>query len=393
MGIEVIKTVRLLLVDDEEHFRNALAKRLGKRGITVLQAGDGRICLDVMAANPVDVVVMDVKMPGMDGIETLRAAKQKHPLTEIILLTGQANTDDGVQGIKAGAFDYLSKPVEFEHLLAKISQACQKKQLDEDQKQAEELKAKMRQQLISTERLAALGTLAAGIAHEINNPLAIINEAAGFMSLVLDKKELAEMPHKKNFDKALAKIVKSVKRARTITHQLLSTVRLTDAIICEVDLVELTQEAISLVNREANHKKIETNLDIDPAARNIWTDPNQLRQVLINLLTNAVQASGNQGRITVQARRISNCIILTVADTGTGIPKQDLEKIFEPFFSTKSPKEGTGLGLYVTREIIAKLGGSIEVDSRLGYGTRFDVTIPDKHGTAVNKKRNHGDHA
>ena len=132
-----LETIRLLLVDDEEHFRNLLAKRLGKRGITVLQASDGRICLDLLAGNPMDVVVMDVKMPGMDGIETLRAVKEKHPQTEIILLTGQANTDDGVKGIKAGAFDYLGKPIEFEHLLAKIGQAYQKMQQEERVRKAE----------------------------------------------------------------------------------------------------------------------------------------------------------------------------------------------------------------------------------------------------------------
>ena len=375
-----LETIRLLLVDDEEHFRNPLAKRLGKRGITVLQASDGRICLDLLAGNPVDVVVMDVKMPGMDGIETLRAVKEKYPQTEIILLTGQANTDDGVKGIKAGAFDYLGKPIELEHLLAKIGQAYQKMQQDENTRQAEELKAKMKQQLIATERLAALGTLAAGVAHEINNPLAIINEAAGFMTILLEKKELADMPRRADFDKALGNIVKGVKRARNITHQLLSNVRRNDPIICEVDLGELAQEAILLVNREAGHKKIDVNLDVDPSARILWTDPNQVRQILINLLTNAVQATAEHGRITIQTRSISNGVILSVRDNGIGIPKQDLDKIFEPFFSTKAPKEGTGLGLYVTREIIAKLGGTIEVDSRLGHGTRFDITMPDQHG-------------
>jgi signal transduction histidine kinase len=157
-------------------------------------------------------------------------------------------------------------------------------------------------------------------------------------------------------------------------------VRRNDPIICEVDLGELAQEAILLVNREARHKKIDVNLDVDPSARLLWTDPNQVRQILINLLTNAVQATAEQGRITIQTRSGSKGVILSICDNGIGIPKQDLDKIFEPFFSTKTPKEGTGLGLYVTKEIIAKLGGTIEVDSRLGQGTRFDITMPDQHG-------------
>ena len=186
------------------------------------------------------------------------------------------------------------------------------------------------------------------------------------------------MPRKADFDKALAKIVKSVKRAKTITHQLLSNVRRHDAIICEVDIAELAQETVWLVKREADHKGIEMRLDIDPSARMIWTDPNQVRQVLINLLTNAVHAIAKQGRITIQTKNTSNGVMLSVDDTGSGIPQQDLEKIFEPFFSTKPPKEGTGLGLFVSREIVAKLGGSIKVESRVGRGTRFDIKIPDQ---------------
>lgn len=381
--LENLEKVRLLLVDDEENFRTTLAKRLNKRVAAVWQAGDGKACLDLLAGNPVDVIVMDVRMPGMDGIETLKAVQSKYAQTETILLTGQANAGDGVKGIKAGAYDYLGKPVEFDHLLAKIGQAFRKKLQEESKRKADELKAKMNQQLIATERLAALGTLAAGIAHEINNPLAIINQAAGLMSLLMQKEELADMPHKESFIKALSKIEVGVSRAGTITHQLLNTVRKADAIICEVDLNELIKEAVLLVNREASHKNIEIILDIEPPARNIWTDPNQVRQVLINLLTNAIQASGNQDKVTVQARRNSKYILLTVVDTGTGIPKQDIDRIFEPFFSTKSPKEGTGLGLYVTKEIIAKLGGTITVDSRVGFGTRFEVSLPDRQGNAI----------
>jgi two-component system NtrC family sensor kinase len=152
------------------------------------------------------------------------AIKKHHHETEVILLTGNANTQDGVEGIKSGAFDYLTKPVEFEHLLGKIVQAYDKILSDREQKAAKEYKARIEQQMIATERLAALGTLAAGVAHEINNPLAIINESAGYLKTVLQKKELAEIPHRASFDKALEKIETSVKRARTITHQLLADV-------------------------------------------------------------------------------------------------------------------------------------------------------------------------
>ena len=372
------RDIRLLLVDDEADFRNTLAKRMQKRGLNVLQANGGEECLSLLAEDPVDVVVMDVKMPGMSGIDALHHIRAMDIETEVILLTGHAATQDGIEGIKSGAFDYLSKPVRFEHLLGKITQAHNKIIADRQEKETAEYKVRIQQQMIATERLAALGTLAAGVAHEINNPLAIINEAAGYLSQLLKKEALAQIPHKESFDKALLKIENSVKRARNITHQLLGTVRKSNALLVEVDLPELGSEIINLFHKEIKDRKIEV-VQNEKRIKPIWTDPDQLRQVLINLVGNAIHAISDQGCITIQTESTAEGATISVSDTGTGIPKERLEKIFEPFFSTKPPGEGTGLGLFVTREIIEKLGGSISVDSDLGHGSRFTVRIPNRH--------------
>ena len=387
MVLEKIKKIRLLLVDDEDDFRSTLSKRLEKRGAQISQASNGKECLAVMANCPVDVVVLDVKMPGMSGIEVLQHIKADHPQVEVIFLTGHAATRDGVEGIKSGAFDYLSKPVEFEHLLGKILQAYDKIHREEEKRLEADFKARMEQQMISTERLAAMGTLAAGVAHEINNPLAIINEAAGFMSLVLQKPELSDMPRRQVFEMALAKIEKSVKRARNITHQLLRSVRKNDPILADVNINELVTETIELVGKEAKNKDITISLNADTPLKNIWIEPEKIRQVLINLMTNAIQATDRQGRVSIHVKNISEGILLTVGDTGHGIPREIREKIFEPFFSTKSPGEGTGLGLFVTREIIEKMDGTIEVDSQIGHGTRFTVRIPSRIYTDNNGNR------
>ncbi len=387
MDIEKIKKLHLLLVDDEDDFRSTLSKRLERRGAHVSQASNGKACLDVMATHPIDVVVLDVKMPGMGGIEVLQYIKADHPQVEVIFLTGHAATQDGVEGIKLGAFDYLSKPVEFEHLLGKILQAYDKIHREEEKRLEADFKARMEQQMISTERLAAMGTLAAGVAHEINNPLAVINEAAGFMNLVLQKPELAGMPRRQAFEKALAKIEKSVKRARKITHQLLGSVRKSDPVLAEVDLKQLVDETIQLVGKEAKNKDISISFNADTALNKIWIDPEKIRQVLINLTTNAIQATDNQGQVSIHVKNITDGILLVVSDTGQGIPRENREKIFEPFFSTKSPGQGTGLGLYVTKEIIEKMNGTIEIDSRLGHGTRFAVRIPNQINPENNGSR------
>jgi len=371
-----MKDIRLLLVDDEDNFRQTLAKRLAKKGIPPEQAENGEKALSILEKKKMDVVVLDVKMPGMDGIEVLRHIKKKHPRTEVIFLTGHAATQDGVDGIKRGAFDYLSKPLEFEHLLSKIKQAYDKVAREEEKLREAEFRKKMEEQMITTERLASLGTLAAGVAHEINNPLAIINESAGWLKLIINKEEMAQMPRKQDFETALNKIEKGVDRARRITHQLLGFAKKDDSVLVEVNLSELADEAIQLANREMANKEIEIIRETAPNTGTIWSDPYKLRQVLINLINNAIYATESGGKITIMLEAVNGEINLTVQDNGQGIPKENLDKIFEPFFSTKSPGKGTGLGLFVTRGIIEKLCGTIQVESQLGRGTRFYIKLP-----------------
>jgi signal transduction histidine kinase len=367
---------RLLLVDDETHFRSPLKKRLQKRGFTVFEAGNGDECQDLMQKESVDVVVLDVKMPGMSGIEVLAWIREHFAKTEVILLTGHACAADGVEGIKIGAFDYLTKPVEFDHLVQKINQAIEKRRREDEKKQEAEFKARMEQQMVATERLASLGTLSTGIAHEIDNPLAIIRECAEYMRLLLSKTDAAAMPRKKDFENAIAKIETAIDRARRITHQLLGFVRQPETVFAETDLKVLISETVEFINKEAQNKKIEIVQDFENAGGIIWSDPYAIRQVLINLITNALAAVDSGGKITVSARETEALAEISVADTGTGIPKENLEKIFEPFFTTKPPGKGTGLGLYVTSGIVERLGGKIDVSSRVGKGTVFQVTLP-----------------
>jgi signal transduction histidine kinase len=371
-----VKTIRLLLVDDEDHFRQTLAKRLAKRGLASDQAADGNECLSILDKKAIDVVVLDVKMPGMSGIEVLQNITAKYPRTEVILLTGQANALEGVEGIKSGAFDYLMKPIELEHLFNKILQAYEKILRSDAEQQEVEYRKQMEQQIMVCERLASLGTLAAGVAHEINNPLAIIKESAGWMRQLFAKDELKDIPRHDDFVKALEKVEKSVERASRITHQLLGFVGKSESTIAEVNLMELIEEAIQLISHEAQNRGIRIVRQMEPSADTIWSDPYQLRQVLLNLLTNAMHAVNSAGTITITTEDVGDSHAITVSDTGQGIPRENLDKIFEPFFSTKSPGQGTGLGLFVSRGIVEKLGGTLEVASKIGQGASFSIRLP-----------------
>ncbi|MCF8068198.1 MAG: response regulator [Desulfobacterales bacterium] len=369
--------ITILLVDDEAAFRQALSRRLNKRGFNVLQADSGSQCLSMLNNHSVSVIIMDVKMPEMSGIETLRQIKKKYPdKVEVILLTGQVSAQDGVTGIKIGAFDYLTKPVEIDHLAEKIKQANESIIRKEERIAENAFREKVAHQMAAAERLASLGTLATGIAHEINNPLAIINESAGFLSQILARQKMLQIPCRKEFELSIDKIITAVERAGKITHQLLGFARNGHSDYTRVDLPELIAESIDLLTHEMSNRNIDITTSFDPLSKEIMTDPFQLRQVFINLLSNANYAVGENGRISISTANHGQEVAISIQDTGPGIPANHIEKIFEPFFTTKPPNKGTGLGLFVTRNIIDKLGGSIRVDSKLNVGTTFRVVLP-----------------
>ena len=380
------RRTRILIVDDESGFRETMARRLEKRGAVVNQAAGGKEALASLAQEPVDVVLLDVRMPGMDGLSVLGHIRQEHPDTEVILITGNVSTQEGVAGIKAGAFDYLTKPIEIEHLIGKIRQAFDK--LIRTQEQAREIRfrVKMEQQLIAADRLAALGTLSAGTAHEINNPLAIINDAAGWLKSRAAKDGSISDAMRKDLDLALDKIESSVKRARRITHQMLSFSRQADSMTKEFNLSELAVEVVELTREIASEIQAEVSAACEVKDMRLWSDPYQVRQVLINLVTNGLQAAAPGGTVELIITGNEADAIAVVRDNGPGIPPENLERIFEPFFTTKPPGEGTGLGLSVSRGIIEKLGGRIEVGSKLGAGAVFKVILPRKPIQAAAKQ-------
>jgi signal transduction histidine kinase len=381
---DVTEDINILLVDDENDFRQILAKRLKRRGIEVREADRGEKALQMLEDAPVDVVIMDVKMPGMDGIECLKQIKENYDLIEVIMLTGHADIHGGVEGIKSGAFDYLTKPIELEHLVRKIKQAFHKIQRILAEKEAQAFKEQVQQQMVVAERLVALGTMASGVAHEINNPLAVIQDSAGWLQQILEKPDLQGLPRRDDFNKGLERINKAVKRAGKITQQLLQAVKtqtteMADpSTFVEVDLKKLSEEAITLVEPEAALKNIVIHLETKEPRLSAWTDSLQLLQVLLNLLSNSIQATEEGGRIIVRLNAAMEEAKIIVKDTGCGISKENISRIFEPFFTTKEADQGTGMGLYVSWGIITGLGGLISVESEVNKGTTFTITLPVK---------------
>ncbi len=372
--------VRVLLVDDEDNYRNAIARRLERRNLVVSQAPDGTACLEYLGENEVDVVVLDMKMPGMSGMETFKDISKYYPGLKVIFLTGNAALTEGVEGIKAGAFDYLSKPVEIDHLAGKIRQAWELKRLEEGRERDKIFRRRLEKRMIHTQRLASLGTMSTGIAHEINNPLAIIKESTGFLRMVIESAD--QIPEKEMLFKGLEKIENSVDRARRITHQLLGYVRKHGHELTPVDIRRLTEDTVALIKQKTQAKKVSVQWESEPEREMLMhTDPFQVRQVLINLLENAVDAVDTNGQIRLALYRKEQSVCLEVRDNGSGIAPENMKQIFDPFFTTKpnvaENESGTGLGLFVVHKIMTGLSGSIHVESEPGQGTTFKICLPE----------------
>ncbi|MCG6917509.1 MAG: response regulator [Deltaproteobacteria bacterium] len=358
-----MKSPVVLLADDEVGFVETLSKRLRKRDLSVVTAHSGQEALENLGTNSsIDVVVLDIKMPGMDGIVTLNAIKRLHPLVEVILLTGHATVESAIEGMKLGAFDYLRKPVDFELLLSKIN-AVQEK-------------------TVRTDRLVSLGRLAATVAHEINNPLSVVLTYIKLIVKLIERdrftpERLAEVRQ------YLTYMEQETSRCGEIAKNLLSFARQSKSEIVPESIVDIIHRTLLLVSYDFKHRNVQLLKELADELPLILCDANQIQQALLNLLQNAAEAMSEGGTITVEAQRSSDAgfVEVVITDTGCGIPAARQNDVFEAFFTTKEKGKGVGLGLAVVKSIITRHQGFIEVESpvtkkKSNPGTRFRIRLP-----------------
>jgi two-component system NtrC family sensor kinase len=238
----------------------------------------------------------------------------------------------------------------------------------------------LNRQLLQAGKLAAVGELSAGVAHEINNPLAIILTERQILLDLAEQISNLDGNFRKALLESLEQVDVQVQRCKRITHNLLRFSRRTTSVIEKLDLNAFLGEITELMEREARTSGIKFITDLEEDLPPLLTDPSQLQQVFLNLITNAIDA--NEGkpygtiRITTRSDDHRGLVEIQVADTGSGIPKKDLERIFDPFFTTKPVGKGTGLGLSICYTIIGRLGGQITVESEPGEGTEFTIFLP-----------------
>jgi signal transduction histidine kinase len=243
---------------------------------------------------------------------------------------------------------------------------------------AEQTRVRALQRIEHTSRLASIGSLAAGVAHEINNPLAIISENVGYLHDLFSIKK--EYKADKRLNDLIADVLESVERCGEITKNLLGFAREVEPQISPVHVRSIIDKVLKFLRKEASYRNIELDVDIPEEIPEICSDFGKLQQIFLNLITNAFQAMDDGGSLKIRASlKDENHVTITLTDNGCGIAEEDLKRLFEPFFTTKISKGGTGLGLSITYGLIRRLKGDISVRSKVDKGTTVRITLPIKH--------------
>jgi two-component system NtrC family sensor kinase len=241
--------------------------------------------------------------------------------------------------------------------------------------------AQMNEELIQSSKMAALGKLAAGVAHEVNNPLAVIREKAGWMRDLLEEEDVKASANFQEFVDAVDKIEQHVERAGKVVHRMLGFARRMEPVCNDIYINDVLKQTTAFLENEIRFRNIELIWELKPDLPTIQSDAAQIQQVILNLFNNAIDAIDRNGHITVATRydQEADMVGISIRDDGPGMDKEVQRRIFDPFFTTKKVGEGTGLGLSISYSIINKLGGSIRFESEAGKGTEFIILLPVKH--------------
>ena len=245
-------------------------------------------------------------------------------------------------------------------------------------RKSDETQMAMVQEAEHTNKLVSIGRLAAGVGHEINNPLAIINQKIGLIEDLLVMSE-ADFAHKGTIQDSLKVVNQSVDRCKAITHRLLGFARRSEVYAEQLDINEIIREVLQFLDNAMLYNRIKLELDLDDDLPLTTSDRLQLQQIFLNIINNAIDAIGKKGLIQIKSQGSGADIRVIIEDNGPGIAEEVLPNIFEPFYTTKETGKGTGLGLSITYGLVKKLGGDIAARSRLGHGTVFTITIPLKN--------------
>jgi signal transduction histidine kinase len=377
----------LLIVDDEPVILQILKAVFDDEPVRLTCVGSGNDAIRVLEEQGCDLLITDKNLPDINGLELLQRAKALNPFTEVIIITGYASLETALTAMEHDAFDYVVKPLNnvFD-IRKKVRRALEKQALAlENTRLLEELKARnidlesslaetqaLQSELIQSEKLAGIGTLAAGVAHEVSSPLFGI---LGLAEAIPDEEIRTQV------DEYAREIVGYCHSIREIVVDLSGYSRSSQRDHNEeINLGECIQDAHRLVGRALQIDGVNIELSLEDGL-SVQAKPTEITQIFVNLLKNAVEAVRDEhpnggGSVVVTTKQEIDHIWVTVSDNGVGIAEDIQPRVFDPFYTTKPPGKGTGLGLNVVYRIVTKYRGTIAVERRVEGGTSFRIRFP-----------------
>jgi len=370
----------ILLVDDEEGIRKVLGISLTDMGYHVMTAANGRQALDIYKKNCPAIVLTDIKMPEMDGIELLRRIKAHNPDTEVIMITGHGDMDLAIKSVKYEATDFVTKPINDDILEIALQRAQERiatrRQLNEYTHNLEQLVQEKTRKLLRAERLAAVGQTVTDLSH------AIKNIAGGLKGGTFVLEKGIELSHQQYLRQGWEMIKGNVDKITNLSLDLLNYAKPTALSLALADPNQPAREVVQLMTPLATERGIDLGLELDRNLEKFIFDPELIHRCLLNLVTNAIDACqsdkpGNQNKkITLRSCKEPGWgVEYRVVDNGSGMTHAIKKKIFQRFFSTKG-SAGSGIGLMATKKIIDAHQGEIMVESKANVGSEFIIRLP-----------------
>ncbi|MEE4253194.1 MAG: response regulator [Desulfuromusa sp.] len=382
---------KIIIADDEEAIVELAGLLLKRHGFEVFSAGNGEDCLKLVDEHRPALVLLDYMMPVMNGFEALKRIRSAFPDTYVVMFTGKGSEEVAVDLMKAGAADYLCKPFASHSLKERIDAVLSLRKVEIEnrellkereflQSEIEQWNSKLEQrvreksseleqahkEIIKSEKLATLGHISAGMAHEIRNPLNSINL---FSQILLSDESLDN--ENKGYVK---KITQEVERIDSILMQMLASSQSENNQQERVDVSKVIHKVLSESQVLIEKQHVVVNTNVDPATALIQADSLEIEQIFTNLIGNALYEMPKGGTLALSLRSDAEKLYAMVSDSGPGIPDEHISRIFDPFFTTK--QKGTGFGLSVVLRIVKSYGGTIHVGSPSGAGASFLIELP-----------------
>lgn len=372
---------RLLIVDDEPDITAYLQKQLGT-SYDVDVANSGADAIFRCKQTPYDVLLTDVRMPGIDGIQLLQTLRGMTRRSQVILMSGYSEINMVIDGMNLGAFAFVTKPLDLEAVEERLRQAIALVQSQENQEQLmKELRNDLVMQTLFTQRLSALAAMAGSIAHELYQPLSGISIYCRTLERMVERRHTVESGY---LLETMQKISAQVDKAGEVIDHIreFSSGRATEE-IATLDLREAVERACEFFRAELSGNDIDLLIEV-PEGLAVRLNRNRFEQVIINLVANAkdnllakhTEQQDTRDHILLQGRRSGDDLLLDVIDSGTGIPEDARQTLFDPFMTSKRETGGSGLGLFICQRLMQDMGGSIELLTTSVKGTAFRLCLP-----------------